>query len=56
MQMSWCHLCTSDSGFNLALCDRNMQLLTVGAAMFGTLLRSTRNSATGPEYGHCDFP
>ena len=29
MQMSWCHLCTSDSGFKSALCDRNMQLRIV---------------------------
>ena len=31
MQMSWCHLCTSDSGFKSALCDRNMQLWTIGS-------------------------
>ena len=31
MQMSWCHLCTSDSGFKSALCDRNMQLRTIGS-------------------------
>ena len=53
MQVSWRHLCTSDSGFKLALCNRNMQLRTVGSAMFGTLLRSTRNSIW---HGHCDFP
>ena len=35
MQINWCHLCTSDSGFK--------KLRTVGSAMFGTLLRSTRN-------------
>ena len=29
MQMSWCHLYTSDSGFKSALGDRNMQLLTI---------------------------
>ena len=31
MQMSWYHLCTSDSGFKSALCDRNVQLRTIGS-------------------------
>ena len=33
-QSSWCHVCTSDSGFKSALCNRNTQLRTVSSAHY----------------------
>ena len=34
LQSSWCHVCTSDSGFKPALCNRSTQLRTVGSAHY----------------------
>ena len=53
MQMSWCHLCTSDSGFKSALCDRNMQLRTIGsyACRLGLLLLTFTSSCKSCMFG-----